>query len=144
MSFVFYSKPARIITYIAIPVIFLSQFVHPTPLGFLTQILMYGLIAYNAECLSEGGCEMWSWVSIGLPVLYSILYIFFGAHLGLVASPPNPLSNLMPVSNIETSKTQIATMLNNNTKENMTNYYDPLSNDIGQPNIEQNVFASYI
>lgn len=111
MSNVFYSRPARIVTYIAIPVILLSQYSHPSTLGFITQILMYGIIAYNAECLNEGGCEMWSWMSIVLPIVYSVLYIFFGTQLGLVAQPPTPMSSLIPISttNVSTS-TQLQKM----------------------------------
>jgi len=89
---VFLSRQARLIAYIAIPVILLSQFGHPSLMGLISQILVYGMIAYNAECLSEGGCELWAWSSIALPVIYSILYISFGRQLGLIKPPATPMT----------------------------------------------------
>lgn len=93
---VFTSKQARLMVYIAIPVILLSQFGYPSLFGLISQIFIYGMIAYNAECLSEGGCEIWSWSSIALPVFYSILYISFGKQLGLIAAPKSALTTLVP------------------------------------------------
>ena len=95
---VFLSKQARLMVYIAIPVILLSQFGHPSLFGLISQILIYGMIAYNAECLSEGGCELWAWSSIALPVFYSIIYISFGKQLGLIAAPKTALTTIVPGS----------------------------------------------
>ena len=93
----FYSKPARMMMYLAIPVILVSQYGKFSSLNIIVQGLVYMTIAYNAECLVEGGCDLWSWMSVALPIIYSLLYIFFGNQLGLEPKPPSPITNIMPI-----------------------------------------------
>lgn len=104
----FYSKPAKIMMYLAIPVVLVTQFYNFNTLSILTQFLVYLTIAYNAECLVEGGCDLWAWLSVALPILYSILYIFFGNRLNLSATPPSPLTSLMPIHRVTSQLTQQA------------------------------------
>lgn len=96
----FYSKPAKVMMYLAIPVVIVTQYAKFNSLSIVTQALVYMAIAYNAECLVEGGCDLWAWLSVALPIIYSLLFIFFGNKLGLVASPPSPITNIMPVQRV--------------------------------------------
>ena len=93
----FYSKQAKVMMYLAIPVILVTQYAKFNSFNIVIQSLVYMAIAYNAECMVEGGCGMWAWLSVSLPILYSLLYIFFGNQLGLVATPPSPITNIMPI-----------------------------------------------
>ena len=86
--------------YLAIPVILVTQYGEFSSLNIVTQALVYMAISYNAECLVEGGCDLWAWLSVGLPIIYSLLYILFGNKLGLIAIPPSPITNIMPVKRI--------------------------------------------
>lgn len=99
----FYSKPARMMMYLAIPVVLMTQYTQFNTTSILIQALTYMGIAYNAECLVEGGCDMWAWSSVLLPIIYSLLFIFFGGQLGLIAIPPSPLTNILPVKRVDTS-----------------------------------------
>jgi len=96
----FYSKPAKVMMYLAIPVVIVTQYAKFNSLSIVTQALVYMAIAYNAECLVEGGCDLWAWLSVALPIIYSLMFIFFGNKLGLVASPPSPITNIMPIQRI--------------------------------------------
>ena len=100
----FYSKPAMVITYLAIPVILVSQYSRFSALGIVIQSLVYMAIAYNAECLVEGGCDLWAWISVALPILYSLVYIVFKDKFNLEATPPSPFTNIMPISRKITAK----------------------------------------
>lgn len=71
----FYSKPAKTILYLGIPVILLTRLAKGGSVKMITQILLYLSIAYNAECLIEGGCKTLAWLSILLPIIYSISFI---------------------------------------------------------------------
>lgn len=99
----FYSKPAQIMMYLAVPVILVTQYAKFSSLNIVMQALVYLMIAYNAECLVEGGCDLWAWLSVGLPIIYSLLFIFFGNQLNLVARPPSPITNILPVQRISPS-----------------------------------------
>ena len=96
MSF-FVSLQAKLIMAMALPVIFMTQRKRFDTLIFVTQLLIYLGVAYNADCLVEGGCGMWSWMSISVPLLYSILYVFFSNRLNLRHRPPSPPTLLMPI-----------------------------------------------
>lgn len=96
----FYSKPAKAMIYLAIPVILVTQYGKFSSLNIITQALVYMAIAYNAECLVEGGCDLWAWGSVALPIIYSLLFIFFGHQLGLVARPPSPITNIIPIKRV--------------------------------------------
>lgn len=39
-------------------------------------VLAYGLVAYNSNCLTAGGCRAWSWISILTPVLTGLLFLW--------------------------------------------------------------------
>ena len=97
----FNSLQARIIIFMALPVVFITQRSRFNSWAMVVQLLVYLGIAYNAECLVEGGCGMWSWVSISLPLLYSILYIFFSQQLRLKPRPPSPPTIIMPIEQTE-------------------------------------------
>jgi hypothetical protein len=102
----FYSKPARMMIYLAIPVILVTQFTEFNSTSIFIQALTYAGIAYNAECLVEGGCDIWAWVSVLLPIVYSLLFIFFGNQLNLVPLPPSPLTNIIPVKKSRSTQEQ--------------------------------------
>lgn len=86
--------------YLAIPVILVTQYARFSSLNIVMQALVYMAIAYNAECLAEGGCDLWAWLSVALPIIYSLLFIFFGNQLDLVARPPSPITNIMPIKRV--------------------------------------------
>lgn len=94
----FYSLPAQIMIYLAIPVIIVNQYTEFNTFNVVMQVLVYLTIAYNAECLVEGGCDLWAWLSVALPIIYSLMFIFFGNKLGLSATPPSPITSIMPIS----------------------------------------------
>lgn len=106
----FYSKPAKIMLYLAIPVILVTQFARFNSLNIITQALAYIVIAYNAECLVGGGCDLWAWISVALPILYSLLFIFFGK----VSLPSPQITNLMPIQQVINDDKNIA-IVNPNT-----------------------------
>lgn len=110
----FYSKPAKVMMYLAIPVILVSQYSQFSSLNIITQTLVYMTIAYNAECLVEGGCDLWSWISVALPIIYSLLFIFFGSQLGLEPKPPSPITNIMPIKHTTTEKKSVVAASNSN------------------------------
>lgn len=101
MNSLFISSQARAILLLAVPVVFVTQ----TYGGFntytlITQILTYVFVAFNAECLVSGGCNMWSWLSVSVPLLYSVLYIFFARQLRLRPSPPTPTTLISPIKRV--------------------------------------------
>lgn len=98
MTDLFYSTPAKIMMLVAIPAIIITQLYQFSTYAFIMQLLMYFFVAFNAECLVEGNCKLWAWLSISFPILYSLLYIFFGNQLSLSPSPPRPPTIIMPIS----------------------------------------------
>ncbi len=97
MSSLFYSSPAKIMMMMAIPAIIVTQLHQFSTYALVMQLLMYFFVAYNAECLVEGNCKLWAWISISFPVIYTLLYIFFGSQLSLTPAPPRPPTILMPI-----------------------------------------------
>ena len=41
----------------------------------LTSLISYIGLAYNANCLVGGGCSIWAWVTLAVPLFATILYI---------------------------------------------------------------------
>ena len=111
----FYSKPARTMMMMAVPVILVTQYARFSSYNIISQALVYMAIAYNAECLNEGGCKLWSWISVLLPIVYSLMDIFFGGMLGLKALPPSPITNIIPIKRINNDSvyTAVATAASN-------------------------------
>lgn len=97
----FYSRQAKSMMMLAIPAIIVSQLYNFNTYSLGMQILMYFFVAYNAECLVEGDCKLWAWISVSIPILYSVLYIFFGNQLSLSPVPPSPPTILMPIKKVE-------------------------------------------
>ena len=126
----FYSTPAKAMMYLAIPVIIITQYAKFNAFNIITQLLVYLAIAYNAECLVEGGCGVWAWLSVALPILYSLLYIFFGNQLGLRPTPPSPITNIMPVQRIKSRESSMKGNHNNNSKDDIHSRSFTFTHDI--------------
>lgn len=94
---IFYSKQAKAMMMLAIPTVIVTQLHKFSTYALVMQLLMYFFVAYNAECLVEGDCKLWAWVSVSFPILYSLLYIFFGNQLSLSPTPPRPPTIIMPI-----------------------------------------------
>lgn len=41
----------------------------------ITSLISYIGLAYNANCLVGGGCGIWAWVTLSVPLFATILYI---------------------------------------------------------------------
>jgi len=87
----FYTKPAKAMMYISIPVILVTQYYNFNVTNIILQSLIYMAIAYNAECMIEGGCDMWAWLSIIVPILYSLMYVLYGRRFNLLSTVPSPI-----------------------------------------------------
>jgi hypothetical protein len=72
------SMQSKVILIIAIPFIILSQMIQFNLYSLVLNSITFGFIAYNANCLVYGNCEIWAWISILFPIIVSLLitYIF--------------------------------------------------------------------
>ena len=41
----------------------------------LFSLCSYGGLAFNAGCLTRGGCGTWAWITLIIPVISTVLYI---------------------------------------------------------------------
>ena len=56
--------------------IIITQFVSGfAPLPLVTSLISYIGLAYNANCLVGGGCGIWAWVTLTVPLFATIGYI---------------------------------------------------------------------
>jgi hypothetical protein len=78
------SLQAKITLGISIPIIILSQLSNFSFLNLIQYIIIFILVAFNANCLVVTGnksmCNSWSWIAILLPIfllLTNVLYDLF-------------------------------------------------------------------
>jgi hypothetical protein len=55
----------------------------------LTSLISYIGLAYNANCLVSGGCGLWAWVTLSVPLFATILYIVSTLRGQEAAGPGN-------------------------------------------------------
>ena len=79
----FASRQSRVILLLALGVIILSQREQFNMLKLFTQILLYLALAYNAECLVNGKCNVWAWLSVIFPLVSAIGYLFFVNYIDI-------------------------------------------------------------
>ena len=45
------------------------------PVSLITSLVSYIGLAYNANCLVSGGCGIWAWITLCVPLFATIGYI---------------------------------------------------------------------
>lgn len=53
-----------------------SMFITPSIMIFIFSILTYASLAFNATCLARGGCNTWSWMTIVIPVIVTVIHTY--------------------------------------------------------------------
>ena len=53
-----------------------SMFTTPSIMVFISSILTYSALAFNATCLAKGGCNTWSWMTIAIPLIITIVHVY--------------------------------------------------------------------
>jgi hypothetical protein len=91
-------------------IIYINQSQGSTNRDLLIQAFGFGLLAYNANCLVNGNCGSWSWLTISLPILFSILFI-----MDFYYGPFNGMSTLPNQSAAQQNQIQIAEPVNSTT-----------------------------
>ena len=75
------SSQSQVVLVVAIPVILFSQWKNFHFGNLISNILLFAMIAFNANCLAGKGsataCNIWSWFVIAMPVLLSISYTLY-------------------------------------------------------------------
>lgn len=60
----------------------IGMFANPSIVMFLVSMLMYSGLAFNATCLAKGGCDTWSWFTIAIPIIVTLIYIIISLRSG--------------------------------------------------------------
>ena len=55
--------------------IFITQLHQFNPTSLLFSVFMYLGVTYNANCLAKGGCQVWAWITLIVPIIATILTI---------------------------------------------------------------------
>lgn len=71
----FISTQSKLVIFFAVISIIVSSLKRINFQSILGQIIIYYLIARNADCLIYGKCYGSSWISISLPILGIVLYV---------------------------------------------------------------------
>jgi hypothetical protein len=87
----FESPQSKVVLALALPVIILSQRAKFSMVTLLTQMILYLSLAYNADCLVTGRCNLWAWGSILFPLIQTIGFLFFNNKLDLQTPVRLPL-----------------------------------------------------
>ena len=53
-----------------------SMFATPSIMVFIISILTYASLAFNATCLAKGGCNTWSWMTIAIPLIITVIHVY--------------------------------------------------------------------
>jgi hypothetical protein len=89
----FQSVQSKVMVLLAIVVIVVTQYRGFDMTKLLTQMLVFLALAYNVDCLVEGRCRAWAWITLAVPIIVIIGYLFFNQKLDLdLLSPPFPFS----------------------------------------------------
>ena len=85
------SHQSQVVLIVSIPVILFSQFQRFSLGNLISNIILFAIIAFNANCLAGKGslvaCNIWSWFVIAMPVFLSISYTLYF----IFYSPPSNL-----------------------------------------------------
>jgi len=65
----------KIILGIGLGSLVISQIVHLHFFGIVSHLFIYLAVAYNAGCLVKGDCDVWSWVTLSGPILWTLTYM---------------------------------------------------------------------
>lgn len=67
--------------------------------AILATLIVSGLIAFNATCLVKGGCNIWSWITVSLPLLLMVIAI-----VGMTRDEPKKVEEVQ-----QTARTVVST-----------------------------------
>ena len=96
----FESLQSKVVLFLAIPVVFFGQRSGFDMAKLFSQILLFFALAYNTDCLVNGRCKTWAWLTILFPIIMVIGYLFFGNDLNI----PPPVR--IPIPSTTTTTTQ--------------------------------------
>jgi uncharacterized membrane protein len=77
----FESVQSKAMLFMALPVIVLTQMKKFDITQLFTHLILFLALAYNTDCLVEGRCRIWAWVSLIFPLIMVIGYLFFSRPL---------------------------------------------------------------
>jgi len=88
----FESTQSKVMLFLGLPVIFLTQMQAFDITKLLTQLILFVALAYNTDCLVEGRCRIWAWLTILFPLIMVIGYLFFSQPLSIPPPIRIPIS----------------------------------------------------
>jgi hypothetical protein len=95
----FDSTQSKVMLFLGVPVILLTQMKAFDIMKLLTQLILFVALAYNTDCLVEGRCRTWAWLTILFPLIMVIGYLFFSRPLGIPPPIRIPITTTSSVEN---------------------------------------------
>lgn len=82
---IFESTQGKVMLFLALPAIMVTQMRAFDMNKLLTQIILFLALAYNTDCLVSGRCTTWAWLSLLVPLIMVIGFLFFQQDLNIPA-----------------------------------------------------------
>jgi Ca2+/Na+ antiporter len=76
MEAIFGSNQAKLLAVVSAIALLVSQYGKIRPLIILSALIFLCLTAFNVTCLVKGGCNIWAWLQIIIPVALLTLDIW--------------------------------------------------------------------
>ena len=80
LGFLVGSMQSKVMIGVSMLALIVTQVMNFSLAGLVGHMIMTVGLAYNATCLSMGGCNIWSWVTLAVPILLAILSIVSAAR----------------------------------------------------------------